>query len=93
MVAVTSRATKKSSLAPTTTRLTLEDVKPGHRARLLDNSVVLVAASIGGRVFVRDDSGTGHGPYEMPNETVVVEVMAPDTKYATDGDVIDPVSR
>jgi hypothetical protein len=89
---MTKRATKKSRLASSENRTQLSDVAIGSRARLLDNSIVLVAATIGGRVFVRDDDGTGRGPYELPNETVVLEVMAPDTKYATDGDVIDPLA-
>lgn len=87
------RAAKKSAVDSSSSRLILSSVKEGSRARLLDNSIVLVATRIGGRVFVRDNDGSGRGPYEMPNETVVLEVMAPETKYSTGGDVRDPVSR
>jgi hypothetical protein len=87
-----SRATKKSRLASSENRTQLSDVAIGSRARLLDNSIVLVAATIGGRVFVRDDDGTGRGPYEMPNETVVLEVMAPELVAQDRAEVVDPVA-
>jgi hypothetical protein len=87
-----SRATKKSRLASSENRTQLSDVAIGSRARLLDNSIVLVAATIGGRVFVRDDDGTGRGPYELPNETVVLEVMAPELVAQDRAPVEDPLA-
>lgn len=83
---------KTSVVASSANRTQLGDVPIGHRARLLDNSIVLVATRIGGRVFVRDNDGSGRGPYEMPNETVVLEVMVPEIVAQDRSAVKDPLA-
>jgi hypothetical protein len=69
----------------------LSSVPLGHRARLLDGSIVLVAATIAGNVFVRDNDAVGNGPYELPRDTPVVEVIAPEVRYAGRGEEVDPL--
>jgi hypothetical protein len=86
-----SRAKKTSKLAEPTGRLTLSSVQLGHRARLLDGSIVLVAFRIGTATFVRDNDGVGNGPYELPGATVVLEVMAPELVVADRSEVVDPL--
>lgn len=86
------RASKYSTVALSGSRTHLAAVPVGHRARLLDGSIVLVAANLNGGVFVRDNDGTGRGPYELPSETVVLEVMAPEAKYADRSPVEDPLA-
>lgn len=89
---MSKRATKKSAIASSGSRTQLAAVPIGARARLLDGSIVLVAANINGGVFVRDNDGTGLGPYEMPGETVVVEVIAAEARYSAAGEVKDPIA-
>jgi len=86
------RASKSSTIAPSTNRVQLKDVPLGHRARFLDGSIVLVAFRIGTATFVRDNDGVGHGPYELPRDTPVVEVIAPEVRYSADGAVKDPLA-
>jgi hypothetical protein len=86
------RASKSSTIASSGSRTHLASVPVGHRARFLDGSVVLVAAFINGSVFVRDNDGVGNGPYELPRDTVVVEVIAPETSYADRSVVEDPLA-
>ena len=85
------RAKKSASLASSGPRTQLAAVPIGARARLLDGSIVLVAATIGGNMFVRDNDGVGSGPYELPRDTVVVEVIAPEVRYAGRGEEVDPL--
>ena len=89
---MTKRARPIPRIASSGSRTHLQDVTPGHRARLLDGSIVLVAARIGNGIFVRDNDGTGNGPYEMPGLTVVVEVIAPELVVADRGAVKDPLA-
>lgn len=89
---MTKRATKSARLASSENRTHLASVTPGNRCRLLDGSIVLVAANLNGGVFVRDNDGTGRGPYEMPGETVVVEVIAPAARYDSKSAVNDPLA-
>ncbi len=85
------RAKSSTKLAVSGSRTHLASVPVGHRARLLDGSIVLVAANIGGGTFVRDNDGVGNGPYELPRDTVVVEVIAPEVRYAGRGEEVDPL--
>ena len=87
------RAKPKSAVASPSGRLTLSGVKVGHRARLLDGSVVLLACELGGSLFVRDYDGAtaGNGPYEMPRDTPVLDVIAPEVRYSDRSPVKDPL--
>jgi hypothetical protein len=87
------RAKPSSRLDSSTSRLTLSSVPLGHRARFLDGSIVLVAFRIGTATFVRDNDGVGHGPYELPGSTVVLEVMAPELVAADRSMVADPLAK
>lgn len=90
---MTRRAAKVSAIASSSTRHTLSDVPIGHRARLIDGSIVLVATHIAGAIFVRDNDGVGNGPYELPRSTVVLEVIAPRARYeSTRAAVADPLA-
>jgi len=85
------RSREKTSLDSSGSRTHLASVPVGHRARFIDGSIVLVASNIGGGTFVRDNDGVGNGPYELPRDTVVVEVIAPEARYAGRGEEVDPL--
>jgi hypothetical protein len=85
-------AAKKHTAAPPSAPMTLGAVPIGHRARMLDGSIVLVAAELGGALYVRDNDGTGNGPYELPRGTRVLEVLAPELVAADRAPVRDPLA-
>ena len=85
------RAKPSSRLDSQSSRLMLSGVPLGHRARLLDGSIVLVSCRIGTATFVRDNDGVGRGPYELPGSTVVLEVIAPELVAQDRGEVRDPL--
>jgi hypothetical protein len=87
------RASKSSTVALSGSRTHLASVPVGHRARVLDGSIVLVAFRIGTATFVRDNDGVGNGPYELPGATVVLEVMAPELVAQDRAAVTDPLDR
>jgi hypothetical protein len=84
-------AKKRSSLASPSTGLTLSsvEVKIGSRVRLLDGTIVRVAAEINGGIFVRESDK--HGPWSMPRDTPVVEVLPAEVSYADRSAVKDPL--
>jgi hypothetical protein len=82
---------KTSAVALSGSRTHLASVPVGHRARVLDGSIVLVAFRIGSATFVRDNDGVGNGPYELPGATVVLEVMVPELVVADRSEVVDPM--
>jgi hypothetical protein len=87
------RARDIARLDSSGSRTHLAAVPVGHRCRFLDGSIVLVAFRIGTATFVRDNDGVGNGPYELPEATVVLEVIAPEIVAADRSMVADPLAK